>query len=303
MRHTITALLVAVLAIGAGIGIGQAQNGTYTMQAGETLAVQCASGLSGTIGQQAAQLVCATLVPTATATATVAPTHTPHAHTPTPSGHPLGWHPPADHEHGEQPPAWVYASQWQPFTQARESHTGYKGMRASQTGNSAVESYLITHIVTSEAARSHGDHDYQLWVKDSAGNVSYWSGILPFGQSANVPTSPIFESTVDNGQRPIALGERSPTDGCETWYTRPGVLVFDLGWTICNRYEKFDGTRLNGLQLWRSADWTVYPERFANRPGAAPTLARECRVEYGVCRLSFLRTGHENPGPNVVPGN
>jgi hypothetical protein len=304
MRHTIIALLSAVLAVSVGIGIGRAQTG-YTMQPGETLAVACASGLSGSIGAQAASLVCATLVPTATATstatATVAPTHT---HTPTPPGHPLGWHPPADHEHGEQPPAWVYASQWQPFTQSRESHSGYKGMRATQRNNGAVESYLITHIVTSEAARSHGDHDYQLWVRDSTGAVSYWQGILPFGVNEAVPTSPIIERTTDTGERPIALAERSPTDGCETWYTRPGVLAFDLGWTICGRYQRFDGTIINGLGLYRSADWTLYPDRFGDRPGVvAPTLAAEARVEFGVTRLTFVRTGHDNPGPNVQPGN
>lgn len=299
VRATAPAILAATLAITVGLGIGSAQSGSYTMQAGERLQVVCQSGLSGTIGAESAELICATLVPTATAT--TAPTHT---HTPTPPGHPLGWHAPSDHEHGEAPPSWVLASANQPFTQTREGHTGYKGMTAVQTGNSAVQSYIITHVLTTEAARSHGDHDYQLWVRDSSGAVSYWAGILPFGQDANNPTSPIIERTVDTGERPIALGERNANDGCETWYSRPGRLIFDLGWTVCGRYQKFDGTIIGGVGTFRSADWTLYPDRFASRPGAAPTLARECRVEFGVCRLSFLRTGHQTPNTgSVVPIN
>lgn len=298
MRRSGAAIFAAFLAVMLGINVGYSQSQTYTMQPGESLSVACQSGLSGTVGAQTAALVCATLAPTLTPT--VAATHT---HTPTPSGHPAGWHPPTDHEHGAQPPAWVMASAHQPFTQTREGHTGYKGMTASQTGRPAVESYIITHILSAESARSHGDHDYQLWVRDSTGAVSYWAGILPFGQDPNVATSPIIERTVDTGERPIALAERSPTDGCETWYTRPGRLVFDLGWTVCDRYQKFDGTILGGTGKFRSADWVLLPDRFASHPGAAPTLAAEARVEFGVSRLSFVRTGHSNPGPNVVPLN
>lgn len=300
------ALIIVVGLMAGGISRGLAAPTAYTMQPGETLHIVCTSGLTGVVGQGTAELACATLAPatltmTATTTPTVAATHT---HTPGPVTDPPGWHAPTTHEHGESPQQWVLDSPQQPFTQTRESHTGYKGMRATAVDNAAVQSYIITHILTAESARSHGDHDYQLWVRDSTGAVSYWEGVLPFGQDANVPSSPIFKSKADNGQRPIALAERNATDGCETWYSRPGRLVFDLGWTVCDRYQKFDGTILNGEGKFRSADWFIYPERLT-RPGGhvEPTLARECRVQYGSCRIGFIRTGHDNPGPQVVPIN
>lgn len=294
MRNLAPALLAIILTVMLGANAVQSQGSPLVMQPGSALAVQCASGLSGTIGATAANLVCATLVPSATATTTATATATP-------SDHPAGWHPPTDHEHGASPPAWVLASANQPFSQTREGHTSYKGMRATQTNRPQVESYIVTHIVSTTFARSHGDHDYQLWVRDSTGAVSYWAGMLDFAQSASNPTSPIPERTSDTGERPIALSVGDA--GCETWYTRPGRLAFDLGWTICGRYQTFAGVTLNGLGLHRSADWILYPDRFASRPGAAPTLAAEARVEFGVSRISFVRTGHANPGPNVVPIN
>ena len=74
MRATISALLTCVLAIVVGYGAGIAQTTPYQMAPGETLQFACESGLSGTLGTQTATLICATLVPTATATATLTPT-------------------------------------------------------------------------------------------------------------------------------------------------------------------------------------------------------------------------------------
>ena len=155
----------------------------------------------------------ATVEPTATATAPAA-TATEHHPTPT-AGVSLGWHSPGshnglnNHEHGDAPPAWVLASAWQPFTQTRESHTGYKGVYDSSPGG--AESYLIGHILSTEAARSHGDHDYQFWLRDpQSGQVFYWEGVMCFAQPC---TSPTPERTSDTGERPIVLGERNASDG------------------------------------------------------------------------------------------
>ena len=248
---------------------------------------------------------CATgWVPTPTATSGDCATATSSPVTPTATPQASGWHAPTTHEHGEAPPQWVLDSGHAPFTQTRESHAGYKGMTAVQRGHeSTVSSYLITHILSSAMARMHGDHDYQIWVKDSHGGVSYWAGQLDFSGSGSDITQPIPTRTADDGTRPVALGERSATDGCETWYNRAGRAVIDIGWTICGRYQKFDGTVLGGVGLYRGADWTVYSDRFGQFAGAAPTLAQDCITEYGVCRLFFLHSSSSNPGPNVVPVN
>jgi len=231
-----------------------------------------------------------------TATATVAPTATV---TPT-VGLSLGWHAPGSHdglnvhEHGDAPPAWVLASANQPFTQVREFHTGYKGTYATDRDGKGVESYLITHILETVAARSHGDHDYQLWVKTpGTGAVSYWAGSLDFG-------APPPLRITDTGERPIIL---SLNDGpCSTWYSRPGSNVFDMGWTICGRYQNFAGVTLGGNGSYRGMDWTLYTSRpqFAT---ADPGLAAFCTPAFGQCRLAFLVTGHQYPAAGVVPIN
>jgi hypothetical protein len=263
----------------------------------------------------------ATDTPTATATATATPTAaatataTAVAITATPIVSNVvqlvPWHPPGahldpvthrpltPHEHGDAPPAWVLAGAHQPFTQYRESHVGYKGAYApNDKGSKGVESYLITHVLSTVAARLHGDHDFQLWIRTpGTGTVSYFSGLLDFG------TPPIFRLT-DTGERPIILAkgdEGATTTDCETWYARPGSNIFDLGWTICNRYSKFNGTVLGGNGIYRGMDWTIYTDRFSEFAGADPALVNYCSDDgFGHCRFQWLVIGHEYPGIDVV---
>lgn len=293
MRNLAPALLAVILTIMLGVNVGYGQGSPLVMTPGSTLAVQCTSGLSGTIGATAANLVCATLVPTATATLTPAATATP-------SGHALGWHPATTHEHGDAPPSWVTSHAQQPFTQTREGHTGYKGVLASDVGGKGVTSYLIAHILSSEAARSHGDHDYQIWTRHPSGNILASQGLLDFSSNPNQITAPIIERTTDTGERPIALAERSPSDGCETWYSRVNSLPFDLGWTICDRYQKFDGTVLGGVGAFRTMDWVIVADRL---PAGHP-LRANCTVEFNVCRHSFLVSNRDYWGSApLVPVN
>ena len=207
-----------------------------------------------------------------------------------------GWHPPVhaasgcyfQHEHGDAPPAWVAQS----FTQNSESHVGYKGVLKSMSNG--VESYIITHILSTVSARSHGDHDYALWVKDPSGGISFWQGKMDFG------SPPPFRLS-DTGERPIILSIGD--GGCETWYSRPGNLVFDLGWTICGRYEAFSGTVLGGNGTFRGTDWTIMKDRLATFPGAAPTLAQYAQTQFGVDRFQFIDSGRQFPSTGVVPIN
>lgn len=200
-----------------------------------------------------------------------------------------GYHAPTTHEHGDAPPQWVLDSGHAPFTQTRESHTGYKGVYDVSPGG--AESYLITHILSTAAARSHGDHDYQLWLRSpNTGEILYYEGVLDFGNPPRL-------RTVDTGQRPIILSVND--GGCETWYSRPGALVMDVGWTICNRYEKFNGTVTNGAGTFRTADWLIP----CNRLPFGSSLRAHCVVEYGISRLSFIVNSRDYRAPGVVPIN
>jgi hypothetical protein len=223
----------------------------------------------------------------------------------TPSTHPAtGWHPPVhvvsgcyfQHEHGDVPPPWVP----NPFTQTRELHVGYKGVAKTSQANS-VESYFIAHIVSTEAARSHGDHDFELWVKDPSGGLSHWAGVLDFG-------TPPPERIADNQLRPIIVSVSANPDGgaCETWYSRPGAAIVDVGWTICGRHEGFTGTLMGGLGTYRGADWVLPYSRLGNSafPGTvAPTLAQYAALEFSVYRFSWIDAGRQFPGTGVVGGN
>ncbi len=230
--------------------------------------------------------------PTATATSTpVPPTATATMVMPSPSPAPSGWHAPTTHEHGDgPPPAWVVNSGHAPFTQSRESHVGYKGVYA--TSPAGAESYLITHVLSTVAARSHGDHDYQLWLRaPSTGEVLYYAGVLDFG-------NPPPLRTADTGERPIILSVGD--GGCETWYGSDlGRLIFDLGWTICDRYQSFDGTVLGGVGAFRSVDWIVPCDRLP----AVTSLRQYCATEFGVSRLAFIVSSRDYTVPGLVPLN
>jgi len=227
-----------------------------------------------------------TATPTATATATATATQTPAPPA-------VGWHTPTTHEHGDAPPQWVLDSGNPPFSQTRESHVGYKGVYDSSPGG--AESYLIAHIISTVAARSHGDHDYQLWLRSPAsGEVLYYEGVVDFGSPPPLRTS-------DTGERPIILsvGDTTASGGCETWYGRPGFNVMDVGWTICGRYARFDGTVLGGTGTGRTIDWLIPCSRLP----AGTSLMQHCVTEYGVSRLSFIVNSRDYNGPSVVPVN
>lgn len=270
---------------------------TLTLAPGDVQPVECADNSSPQTHAHDARLDVFCEAPTPTAT--TEPTATPSTNTMT------TWHAPGSHdglnvhEHGDAPPAWVLNSPNQPFTQNRESHTGYKAETATSPGG--AESYIIAHILSTEAARSHGDHDYQLWIRDpDTGTVFYQTGTLCFAPWQNC-TAPTPERTSDTGQRPIVLGERNASDGCETWYSDPADpnVAIDLGWTICGRYQAFNGTILGGTGAFRTIDWVI-PCAFI--PQGHP-LRDECRVEFGIQRLSWLANNQNYAAPGITPIN
>lgn len=295
--------LVLTLAIGlAGLSVAVVNGQTtppteIVLEPGVTYRVTCATRFDE-ISYQIQPGVWVVTCRARPATATPAPTLTPVPPTatlppatpfPTPIIVTDGWHVPTDHEHGDRPPDWVLNSAWPPFTQSRESHNGYKGVYDDSPGG--VESYFIAHIISSEAARSHGDHDYELWLRDpETGDISHYEGVMDFG-------SPPPERTSDTGERPIILSVGDA--GCETWYSDPGSTVMDVGWTICGRYQSFDGTVLGGTGTFRTMDWIIPCNRL---PSTSP-LQNNCQTEFGVSRLSFLVNSRDYFVPGIVPIN
>lgn len=277
-----------------------------------TACVTVGPSSAGIIQECIANYVTNTPTATATGTATATATSTPQP-TATLAIVPAGWHPPGTHldpishlpypphEHGDAPPAWTAGQACVPFAQSREGHVFYKGMTAvSKLG---VESYIIVHVATTAAARAHGDHDYMAFFLTPGTNVvSCVQGLLDFG---NPP--PLITATVDPGIRPIIL---SKNDGhgafsdCETWYDRPGALVFDLGWTICNRWTRLDGSPDGGNGAHRGADWHVYVDRFGEWPGMDPGLAAYAIDDgFGHKRLDFVRNDVSFPSAGVTGPN
>jgi len=253
--------------------------------------------------------------PTATATSTQTPSPTPTATAaPTKPVALIPWHAPGTHldpithlplpvhEHGDAPPDWTARATCVPFSQTREGHVFYKGMTASDKGGKGVESYLITHIGSTVSARAHGDHDYMaFFLTPGTGVVSCLQGLLDFGSPP-----PLITTTVDPGTRPIILSKSESGvagfSSCETWYGSPGRLVFDLGWTICNRWQTFGGVVLGGNGAHRGADWHVYVERFSEWPGMDPGLAAFAVDDgFGHKRLDFVRNDVAFPADGV-PG-
>lgn len=254
-----------------------------------------------------------TNTPSPTDTATATPTLTPAVSVPFVDWHLPGLHldpitqkPYPIHEHGDKPKPWVYqaAASGQcpaPFSQHREGHVFYKGMYAvSKLG---VESYIIVHVASTVAATSHGDHDILYYFRTPVtGVVSCAAGILDFGTPPQLITA-----TADPQTRPIILSKndgRLPFQDCETWYNRPGQFVFDLGWTVCNRWDRLDGTRSGGNGAHRGADWHVYLDRFPEWPGMDPGLALYAVDDgFGHKRIDFVVNDVQFPDAGVTGPN
>jgi hypothetical protein len=215
------------------------------------------------------------------------------------------WHPNkwgscfTGHEHGDAPPQWVtqYAqanNKPMPFSQSRESHTGYKGVYVKHS--SGAESYWIAHILSTAMARSHGDHDYQVWLKLTDGNIFYWDGLLCY---ASPCTAQPPLRTSDTGERPIILSQGD--GGCETWYGGAQGGIIDTEWVICGRNQHFDANKSSGVGTYRTMGWIFYADRFPADVQAS--IRKDCKIEFGQCRLQFLAVNRDYAKEGVVVPN
>lgn len=312
MKKLFAALLLLLYACASPVPTQLVQVVQPTAQV--TALIQVGVSLNGNpLFERQSSFVTNTPAPTATSTPTPTGTPTP---TSTPAIVPVGWHAPGTHldpishlplpvhEHGDAPPAWTKGSACVPFSQFREGHIFYKGMYATDKGGKGVESYLIVHVATTVSARSHGDHDIMAFFRTpGSGVVSCFQALLDFGSPP-----PLITTTTDPGFRPIILskiesGQPGFSD-CETWYNRPGQLVFDLGWTVCNRWQKFDGSADGGNGAHRGSDWHVYVDRFGEWPGMDPALVNFAVDDgFGHKRLDFVRNDISFPADGVTGPN
>jgi hypothetical protein len=210
IRRIIQPIFAAILILGTAAQLYAAQQ-SFSLAPGDSLHVTCMTELMGPVGHDTADLVCATLVPTATATATA--TNTPGAVALT------GWHAPTDHEHGDAPPQWatdfsqahfghgiVYGGDEasSPMEVTMKEHV-FKGIAVNTVAGGDV--YLRYHAGSNPADRAARYHSFELYYRDTSGAVSIWQGWYDTGDpnstSARCPrrTQPL---PCEN-QRPIIL--------------------------------------------------------------------------------------------------
>lgn len=186
--------------------------------------------------------------PTETPVNTPAPTETPvvqptETNTPAPTNMiDMYWHPPMAHgdrprhEHGDPPPSWLldyfgatetgevmlfqHSGNTPGENIAAYKHTAFKGWAGRFNGQ---DWYGVFHLDFQPNGRQNRFHSYQLWVRDSSGEVSAINGWLDFGTGNNTGPQVVETCGQDSGIRPIMLVS---LPGCpvrfENWYASAG---------------------------------------------------------------------------------
>ena len=193
-------------------------------------------------------------LPTPTPTPIVLPTTTPQA-----NSIDMYWHPPMAHgdrprhEHGDAPPTWLldyfgatevgelmlfqHTGNTPGENLAAYKHTAFKGWAGNFNGQ---DWYGVFHLDFQPNGRQNRFHSYQLWVRDSSGQVSAINGWLDFGVGNNTGPNLLPSCGQDSSVRPIM----NPTQvGCniqfESWYARAGGngdWAPDFGFNINSNY-------------------------------------------------------------------
>lgn len=169
---------------------------------------------------------------------TVTPEPTPTAApTQEPAINKATWHAPGighdgcpPHEHGDPVPSWVTGAGYSPrfdhaaMTPAEnlpcEKHTAFKQW-AGRFNNQ--DWFGIFHLDFHPGGHASRFHSYQLWVRDTAGAVSFITGWLDFGVRNNTGPQLVVQCGGNDNVRPIM---NPPSVGCpisfESWYARAG---------------------------------------------------------------------------------
>jgi hypothetical protein len=208
-----------------------------------------------------------------------------------------GWHAPGAHdglnahEHGDDAPAWATAFSETHFghgivyggdetsgpAEDAMKHQAFKGYLL--TNSIGVQVYLRYHAASNPMDRSARFHSYEVYVRDTAGNVSFWQGLYDTGN----PDTARFarRSGSEPQQRPIilAVDETSIAQGiaCEQWYMFPAARnhMPEFALTICGAtymYRGNENATAHDPSTWvaspsgttgrdRRAEFFWYPDR------------------------------------------
>lgn len=258
MKLFLALLVSAALAVTAAAVVLQ-PNETGTLEcAGDELAIERQS-----ITRALYSCILYTPQPTPTNTPEPVATNTPE---PTPTNTPpagLGitaWHAPGAHdglnvhEHGDAPQA--FFEQWSldtfghgivyggdEFSGAMErdmKHQAYKGIRAQSDAGGDV--YLRYHAASNPMDRAAQYHSYEVYYRDTAGNISFWQGWYDTGDPNTDARCPRRNGpSACESQRPIMLvvDQTAWDQGIrgEQWYMfgSPNAgWAWDMGLTIIN---------------------------------------------------------------------
>jgi len=298
MRLWNTGAVVAVLLIvvPAWASIVYAANRNVNLAPGEMATVNCPSVLSAVIGQNQASLVCAALTLTPTRTPTGVPvtataTNVPPTSTPGSGGAVTTWHPPTDHEHGDQPPTWAEIWSQQQLghgivfggdeasspAENAIKHNVFKGMLGASEAGGAL--YWRYHAGSNPLDRSAQYHSYEVYYKDTSGGISFWQGHYDAGDPAPGPAR--FPRRLgETGTRPVILVVDAQTypnnpSNCEQWYMFSQGWSWDFGLTICGSttlYSTSENATASDQSTWilspdgnagvhRRGDGSFYPSR------------------------------------------
>jgi hypothetical protein len=252
----------------------------------------------------------------------VPPAPTAVAPTPTPMSNEadMHWHAPGAHgdrpahEHGDAPPQWVLDAGYTPMfahdhgtpneNVAFWKHTGFKGW-AGRFNNQNW--YGVFHLDTNPAGQRVRFHSYQLWVQDTTGAVSHFSGWLDFGTGDTATAQTVVTCGQDSGVRPIILvNAASPCTELrfENWYARAGgsgVWAPDFGFNVNPNYR--DGGNVTDPTTWETTGSVRNLERRIEFAWYADRSSR--RGTFWATQWGDIVSGPEDPAcgaPRTIGG-
>jgi len=179
------------------------------------------------------------------------------------SWHALGTHDGLNiHEHGDAPPTWatefatknfghgvLYGGDEGTPNENIMKHQAFKGFLMSAANTGGVEVYVRYHAASNPHDRAFPFHSYEIYARDSSGNVSFWQGWNFYGypelrnqRMTRRHEVPGVDGFPGRDQFIIASPDKTDWDNylrCEQWYGHGGLWAWDISITICGATTYF----------------------------------------------------------------